>query len=73
MRLWINGKLWIKKIIRKKARFQRGNNFVNHHKSHAASAFYPSPFKSSAILVMDGVGEYDTTSLWLVNQIKLKN
>ena len=37
--------------------------FAEHHMSHAASAFYPSPFESAAILVMDGVGEWATTSL----------
>ena len=37
--------------------------FSEHHLSHAASAFYPSPFESSAILTMDGVGEWTTTSL----------
>tara|TARA_B100001121_G_scaffold125751_2_gene110200 strand:- start:10482 stop:12314 length:1833 start_codon:yes stop_codon:yes gene_type:complete len=72
MRLWINGKLWIKKIIRKRLGFKGEIIFVNHHKSHAASAFYPSPFKSSAILVMDGVGEYDTTSLWVGKSNKIK-
>lgn len=35
-----------------------------HHFSHAASAFYPSPYNSAAVLVMDGVGEFDTTSIW---------
>lgn len=35
-----------------------------HHFSHAASAFFPSPFETSAVLVMDGVGEFDTTSIW---------
>lgn len=35
-----------------------------HHRSHAASAFYPSPFESAAVLVMDGVGEFDTASIW---------
>jgi len=38
--------------------------FGNHHKSHAASAFYPSPFEKSAILCIDGVGEWETTSFW---------
>jgi carbamoyltransferase len=37
---------------------------VPHHRSHAASAFYPSPFKKAAVLVVDGVGEWSTTSLW---------
>ncbi|MDT7533707.1 carbamoyl transferase [Sphingobium sp. SA2] len=38
--------------------------FVPHHRSHAASAFYPSPFENAAVLVLDGVGEYSTTTLW---------
>ncbi|MFX0543638.1 carbamoyltransferase [Roseovarius sp. S4756] len=41
--------------------------FVPHHRSHAASAFYPSPFQSAAVLVVDGVGEYSTTTLWSGN------
>lgn len=36
-----------------------------HHRSHAASAFFPSPFDDAAVLVLDGVGEFDTTSLWV--------
>jgi carbamoyltransferase len=39
--------------------------FGEHHESHAASAFYPSPFNSAAVLCMDGVGEWATTSAWL--------
>jgi carbamoyltransferase len=38
--------------------------FVPHHKSHAASAFYPAPLDTSAVLVVDGVGEWSTTTLW---------
>lgn len=38
--------------------------FVPHHRSHAAAAFYPSPFDRAAVLVLDGVGEWSTTSLW---------
>ncbi len=37
--------------------------FGEHHQSHAASAFYPSPFEAAAVLTMDGVGEWATTSL----------
>jgi carbamoyltransferase len=40
-------------------------HFVAHHRSHAASAFYPSPFERAAILVVDGVGEWASTSIWL--------
>jgi len=43
-----------------------------HHRSHAASAFFPSPFEDAAILVVDGVGEFDTTSLWVGESNKLK-
>jgi carbamoyltransferase len=39
--------------------------FGEHHESHAASAFYPSPFRSAAVLCMDGVGEWATTSAWM--------
>ena len=38
--------------------------FAEHHQSHAASAFHPSPFTSAAVLAVDGVGEYATTTLW---------
>ncbi len=38
--------------------------FVPHHKSHAASAFYPAPFENAAVLVLDGVGEFSTTTMW---------
>lgn len=38
--------------------------FIPHHRSHAASAFYPSPCQTAAILVVDGVGEYSTTTIW---------
>ncbi|TLY14581.1 MAG: hypothetical protein E6K69_07635, partial [Nitrospirae bacterium] len=39
--------------------------FAEHHESHAASAFYPSPYETAAVLCMDGVGEWATTSAWL--------
>ena len=45
--------------------------FSEHHMSHAASAFYPSPFKKAAILTMDGVGEWTTTSLAIGNENKI--
>lgn len=43
--------------------------FSEHHLSHAASAFYPSPFEQAAVLCLDGVGEWATTSAWLGNKI----
>ena len=39
--------------------------FTEHHEAHAASAFFPSPFRTAAVLCMDGVGEWATTSAWL--------
>ncbi len=45
--------------------------FSEHHLSHAASAFYPSPFKESAILCLDGVGEWTTSSVWLGKENKI--
>lgn len=46
--------------------------FVDHHCSHAASAFYPSPFERAAVLCLDGVGEWATTSVWLGDGNKLE-
>ncbi len=67
MPLWMNEKLFIKKLIRKKNR-QFGKAklpilFPEHHLSHAASAYYPSPFNDAAILTIDGVGEWATTTI----------
>lgn len=46
--------------------------FGEHHESHAASAFYPSPFERAAVLCMDGVGEWATTSAWIGERNSLK-
>jgi carbamoyltransferase len=62
MPLWIREKLWMKELIKKELGFEGKIIFPEHHLSHAASAFYPSPFEESAILTMDGVGEWTTTS-----------
>ena len=72
MRLWVFDKLWIKRYIKKHLGYSGKVYFTAHHESHAASAFYPSPFSESAILVMDGVGEWDTTSMWEHKEGKLK-
>jgi carbamoyltransferase len=61
--LWIKEKLWIESDIRKELRDYKGPMyFAEHHESHAASAFYPSPFQDAAILTIDGVGEWATSS-----------
>tara|TARA_Y100000589_G_scaffold287175_1_gene287788 strand:- start:5033 stop:6892 length:1860 start_codon:yes stop_codon:yes gene_type:complete len=79
MQVWIKQKLFLKSDIKKQLidiqkviSEKREKNFSlpqllfsEHHLSHAASAFFPSPFKDSAILCLDGVGEWATTSAWL--------
>tara|TARA_A100001015_G_C15023558_1_gene729278 strand:+ start:735 stop:2573 length:1839 start_codon:yes stop_codon:yes gene_type:complete len=73
MPLWVKDKLFQKSEIIKQLKSILGNNinwherllFSEHHLSHAASAFYPSPFESAAVLTIDGVGEYTTTSIAL--------
>jgi len=60
--LWIKQKLWIPDLIRKEINFDGKIIFPEHHESHAAAAFYPSPYQQAAFLTMDGVGEWTTTS-----------
>ena len=62
MPLWLKKKLWMKELIGKELDADIKMIFPEHHESHAASAFFPSPFKEAAILTMDGVGEWVTTS-----------
>jgi carbamoyltransferase len=60
--LWLKEKLWMPQMIREKLEYEGLMLFPEHHESHAASAFYPSPFDNAAILTIDGVGEWATTS-----------
>lgn len=64
MPLWMRRKLHIPKLIRNGLRggYPRRIVFCEHHESHAASAFFPSPFEEAAILTLDGVGEWATAS-----------
>ena len=62
MPLWLGQKLHLPKIIRKEIGYEGEVLFTEHHESHAASAFYPSPFKEAAILTIDGVGEWATAT-----------
>ncbi len=55
-------KLWVTEIIRNDLDYNGKIIFAEHHESHAASAFYPSPFKEAAFLTIDGVGEWETAS-----------
>src|SRR3989338_9034774 len=60
--LWLKKKLWMKDLIRKELKYDGPMIFPEHHESHAASAFFPSPYKKAAIITMDGVGEWTTAS-----------
>jgi carbamoyltransferase len=62
MPLWLREKLWIREQVSKESGFEGKVLFTEHHESHAASAFFPSPFESAAVLTMDGVGEWATSS-----------
>src|SRR5262249_2915305 len=62
---WAGSQLKIKSAVRKALPDLRDDAefiFAGHHESHAAAAFYPSPFKASAFLTVDGVGEWATTT-----------
>ena len=62
MPLWLSEKLWIPDLIEKEIHYTGKVIFPEHHESHAASAFFPSPFERGAILTSDGVGELATSS-----------
>ena len=77
MQVWLKQKLFLKAELKKKLKFIQSEIiknkeifipeilFAEHHQSHAASAFYPSPFEEAVILCMDGVGEWASTSAWI--------
>ena len=84
MQVWLKEKLFLKTEIKKQLAAiaeEQGLShksieaqdllFSEHHLSHAGAAFYPSPFEKAAVLCMDGVGEWATTSAWLGNKNKL--
>ena len=80
MPIWLKEKLFqknliikeLKKIFGKKTIWKDRLLFSEHHLSHAASAFFASPFKKAAILTMDGVGEWTTTSIAIGNENEIK-
>ena len=80
MPVWLKEKLFLKELLKREiAEFAGGGRasipellFTEHHQSHAASAFFPSPFERAAVLCMDGVGEWATTSVWLGEGNSLK-
>ena len=74
MPLWLKRKLWIPELLQRELDFDGVTIFPEHHESHAASAFFPSPFERSAFLTTDGVGEWATTSfgVGIGNSIDIK-
>lgn len=78
---WLTKKLWLESYIAKEMGVNKKVFLCNHHLSHAASAFFPSPFSEAAILTIDAVGEWATTSIGfgnsnhisLLKQIKFPN
>ena len=72
MPLWLKQKLWIPEIIRKELGYNGKILFSGYHESHAASAFYPSPFKEAAFLTIDGVGEWETASFGVGSENSLE-
>src|SRR5262245_10412757 len=73
MPVWLREKLMLKNLIQQELQAHTSYGvklrcdlfFTEHHESHAASAFFPSPFQKAAVLCLDGVGEWATTSAWL--------
>ncbi len=61
--LWIKDKLYMDRQIREALDYEGELLYAEHHESHAASAFFPSPFEEAAVLTMDGVGEWATASI----------
>lgn len=79
MPVWLKEKLFLKATLKKEIKALLKNKrsklpqllFTEHHQAHAASAFFPSPFQRAAVLCLDGVGEWATTSVWLGDKNKL--
>ena len=79
MPVWLKEKLFLKATLKKElsklGKFTKTKPlkimFSEHHQSHAASAFFPSPFKKAAVMCLDGVGEWATTSVWLGEDNKI--
>ncbi|MCZ7603117.1 MAG: carbamoyltransferase [Melioribacteraceae bacterium] len=72
MPLWIKEKLWMKELIKNEIGFEGRVLFPEHHESHAASAFFASPFSEAAFLTIDGVGEWTTTSYGIGKNNKIE-
>jgi len=68
---WFNEKLRVIKTIKKKLKYKKDVLFIEHHMAHAAGSFFPSPFDKSAIITIDGVGEWTTTSYGIGEKNKI--
>ena len=73
MPIWLKEKLYLKTVLRRELRTLGGLDkktplpqllFSQHHQAHAASAFYPSPYQEAAVICLDGVGEWATSTIW---------
>ena len=79
--IWLKEKLFLKRLIRKELMGIGDCNrkqlpklyFDQHHRAHASSAYFPSPFDNAAVICLDGVGEWATTSIWYGQRNSLKN
>ncbi|MDB6061185.1 MAG: carbamoyltransferase [Verrucomicrobiaceae bacterium] len=79
MPVWLKEKLYLKATLKKELAALGGLSekqlpqllFTEHHQAHAASAFFPSPFQDAAVMCLDGVGEWATSSVWLGEGNKL--
>jgi carbamoyltransferase len=73
MPVWLKQKLWTKELLKKDIGYEGEVIFPEHHESHAASAFFPSPYQQAAFLTIDGVGEWNTTTFGVGkdNQIEI--
>ena len=78
MPVWLGQKLFLRKLLLEELQkvdkhfCHRQLKFSEHHLSHAASAFFPSPFEKATVLCVDGVGEWATTSIWEGHGNRLK-
>ncbi|MFP4472562.1 MAG: carbamoyltransferase [Candidatus Omnitrophota bacterium] len=72
MPLWLKEKLFLRDTIADELNYDREILFADHHESHAASAFYPSPFERAAVITLDGVGEWSTLTVGQAEGTKLR-
>ena len=72
MQAWLSQKLWVRGQIRNALNVDGEILFGEHHISHAASAFFPSPFDEAAVLTADGVGEWATTTIGVGHDVDLE-